>query len=69
MRPVRCSDVVGVGGEGVYLPGGVPAQGVYLPGGVYPSMYWGRHPSLQTEWQTGVKTLPCRNEVADGNNL
>ena len=31
-----------------------------LPGGgglVYPSMQWGRHPSLWTESQTGVKTL------------
>ena len=36
------------------------------PSGVYPSMHWDRHPPW-TEWQTGVKTLPCRNFVADGN--
>ena len=26
-------------------------------------------PRLWTEWQTGVKTLPCRNFVAGGKNL
>ena len=33
---------------------GVSAHGGYLPRG-------------QNDWQTGVKTLPCRNYVADGN--
>ena len=28
-----------------------------------------RPPFLWTEWHTGVKTLPCRNFVAGGNNL
>ena len=28
-----------------------------------------RHPPPQTESQTGVKTLPCRNYVADGKNV
>ena len=27
--------------------------------GWYPSMHWGRPPALWTEWQTGVKILPC----------
>ena len=27
--------------------------------GWYPSMHWGRHTPLWTEWQTGVKILPC----------
>ena len=25
------------------------------------------HPREQNDWQTGVKTLPCRNFVAGGN--
>ena len=29
----------------------------------------GRHPLLWTEWQIGVKTLPCRNFLAGGNDL
>ena len=80
MRTVRCSDRRG----GVHLVGGVPTQwgvpaGEYLPSGVYTCQ--GGVPSrgcipacteadtpLWTEWQTGVKTLPCRNFVADGNN-
>ena len=34
-----------------------------LPGGCLPDT------PLWTEWQTGVKTLPCCNYVADGNNF
>ena len=26
------------------------------------------YPREQNDWQTGVKTLPCRNFIADGNN-
>ena len=55
------------------LPKGVSAQGVCVCPGVC-----GRHPPgpeadtppptpLWTEWQTGVKSLPCRNLVAGGN--
>ena len=40
---------------------------IHWAGGVYPRVHWGR-PTLWTEWQTGVKTLPWRNYVADGNN-
>ena len=45
---------------GGLLLGGVCSQGgCLLPGKVwYPSMHWGRHPPLWTEWQTGVKILP-----------
>ena len=45
--------------EGVYLPGGVPAQGGCTCQGGVPARYsppW-------TEWQTGVKILPCPNFV------
>ena len=61
MRTVRSSSHL--------LGGGVAARGgVCL--GVYPSMHWGRHPPHPwTEWQTGVKTLPCRNYVADGKYI
>ena len=53
--------------RGVYTcQGGVPAGGCTFPGGV--SQYALRQtPLLWTEWQIGVKTLPCRNFVADGN--
>ena len=41
------------------LSRGVSARGVLQRGrGVH------EHPPLWTEWQTGVKTLPCRNFVA-----
>ena len=52
------------------LPGGLPRMGV-CPGSTgrvvcqtppYPPRL-----DRMTEWQTGVKTLPCRNFVADGN--
>ena len=43
-----------------------PPKGGVCPGGVCP-VHAGIHP-LWTERQTGVKTLPCRNSVADGNN-
>ena len=43
------------------MPGGVCPGGV-CPGGCLPDT------PLWTEWQTLVKTLPCRNYVADGNN-
>ena len=57
------------------LPKGVSAQGVSSQGvsaqggGVSARGVAPRHPNpLWTEWQTPVKTLPCRNYVADGNN-
>ena len=56
MRTVRCS--------GRLL--GVSAQGGVCLGGVYPGVS-ARPPTPRTESQTGVKTLPCRNYVADGN--
>ena len=62
-------------------PWGVSARGDVYPnmhwaGGVYPGgvstrgclarkCVW-QTPPLWTEWQTGVKTLPCRNFVAGG---
>ena len=46
--------------KGVSAPGRLPARG-----GV--SQHALRQTSPVTEWQTGVKTLPCRNFVADGN--
>ena len=39
--------------------GGVWSQGGCLVPGGYPSMHWGRPPPPWTEWQTGVKILPC----------
>ena len=45
-------------GWGVSPGVGVSAQGWSAWGGV----------SVRTESQTGVKTLPCRNYVADGKN-
>ena len=68
MRTVCCNSRLGGGclpGRGglcVYLgEGGVP--GVVYPGGCLPAT---PPPALWTEWQTHVKTLPCRNYVADG---
>ena len=69
----------GVSAQGVCLPrGGVSAQGVSAQGCVCPGV--ARHPPVgvsaqglpdtpceQNDWQTGVKTLPCRNFVAGGN--
>ena len=55
MRTIRCS------AHGVCLPKGercLPRGGV-CPEGVCQIPPW-------TEWQTRVKTLPCRNYVADG---
>ena len=50
---------------GVSTKGVVCCQGVCLPSrsrGCLPDTH------LWTEWQTGVKTLPCRNYVEDGND-
>ena len=47
------------------------ARGGCLPEGCLPRGS-ARHPithPLWTEWQTGVKTSPCRNDVAYGKNL
>ena len=56
MRTVRSSNC---------LPGGVYQEGV-TPSDA--PVHAGIHPPRWTDWQTGVKTLPCRNYVADGNN-
>ena len=73
MRTVRCSsrlagEVCLPGGgvcPGGCLPGGCLARGMCAPGGgVCP----GGCPCEQNDWQTGVKTLTCRNFLADGNN-
>ena len=82
MRAVHCSSHllwegvsakkgVGVSGQrGIYQGGVCP--GGYLPRGVCPGGCLPRgclvDTPLWTEWQTPVKTLPCRNYVADGNN-
>ena len=47
--------------SGGYLPRGWLPRGC-LPGGCLPDT-----PPQWTEWQTGVKSLPCRNYVAGGN--
>ena len=53
--------------------GSAPVQGgICLPGGggVSAPVHAGIHPPCeQNDWQTGVKTLPCRNYVADGKYL
>ena len=63
---------VGSGGcllQGGLLWGGVCSGGCLLPGGGwYPSMHWGRHPSLWTDSHTPVKTLPWPNFVAADKN-
>ena len=57
---------------GGVCPGGVSARGcvwpgMCLPGGMcIPACTEAETLPLWTEWQTGVKTLPCHNFVADG---
>ena len=43
--------------------------GYVCPRGVSAPEHAGIHTAAceQNDWQTGVKTLPCRNYVADGN--
>ena len=56
--------------EGCLPRGDVSGHGglvVSLQGGFIPACTGADTPPLWTEWQTGVKTLPCRNYVADGN--
>ena len=69
MRTVRCSGRRGGGSlsqcmlgyrEGVRL--GVSAQR-----GVCSNACWDTSPCEQNDWQTGVKTLPFHNFIADGN--
>ena len=55
MRTVRCSDHLGRG----VCPAGV---------GCLPRGESARPPPVLTESETDVKTLPCRNYIADGNN-
>ena len=43
-------------------------RGVCL-GGVCPGVCVADTPCEQNDWQTGVKTLPCRNFVAGGNKV
>ena len=58
MRTVRCSG----------CPWGCLPRGWGIcPGGVCPGWLPATPPPLWTEWQTHVKTLPCRNYIADGN--
>ena len=60
MRTVRCSS---------RLLGGV-CPGGCLPGCVYPSMHWGSPPPHErNDWLTGVKALPCRNFVVEGDHI
>ena len=57
-----CTAQGGVCFRGVcYSKGGCLLPGGCLPRGVCHSPLW-------TEWQTGVKTLPCRIFVADGKH-
>ena len=48
-------------------PGGCLPEGGCLPRGCLCRGCQPDTPPLWTEWQTGVKTLPCRKYVADGN--
>ena len=70
MRTVHCSDRLwGVSASGVSAREGVSAQGggVSAWEGVSAQGVPARHPPPPwTESQTGVKTLSCRNYVADG---
>ena len=57
---------MGVSAQGA----GVSQRGVCGGGGLLP---WGvcvpdtPSPREQNDWQTGIKILPCRNNIADGN--
>ena len=55
----------GISAQGVSAHWG-SSRGVSVQGGGVSAQGGGRHPLLWTQWQTGVKTLPCRNFVADG---
>ena len=77
MRTVRCSGRLCLPGgclfRGLSAWGGVSAQVVSaqeecLHGGSAQLHAW-IHPPQWTEWQTGVKTLPCRNYVADSKKF
>ena len=61
MCTVRCSGRLG--GGGAAQGGGFCLKG----GGVSAQRVSGRRPLLPVDRMTGVKTLPCRNYVADGN--
>ena len=63
-----CPSMGVLGRVGLRLAGGV-CPGECLPGGVGFSACWDapQAGTPWTEWQTGVKTLPCRNFAADGN--
>ena len=74
--PRGCLPGEGVSAQGrVCLPRRVSAYGGVCPGGVFAQGgvclgVSGRHPPCeQNDWQTGVKTLPCRNFVAGGNKI
>ena len=60
---------------GCLLLGGVCSRGVsalggcLLFGGWYPSVHWGRHPPLWTEWQTVQKYYLGHNFIAASNNI
>ena len=58
----------GVSGQGVCTQGGVCPGGVCLAGVSAGGVCLGGPTHLWTESQTPVKTLPCRNYVADGNS-
>ena len=50
--------------------GGLHPWGSASKGGVCPTPGGSAHPLCeQNDWQTGVKTLPCRNFVAGGKNI
>ena len=59
-HPLQWSSPLRVSAQGGVCPGGV------CPGGVCPEGVC-QTPPLWTQSQTGVKTLPCRNYVADRN--
>ena len=63
-----CLGVGGIGRGGVCPVGGCLPRWVSSQGGVCPSACWDTYP-LWTEWQTGVKKLPCRNFVVYGNKF
>ena len=68
MRTVLSAAVAGRGGSmypSMHWAGGcVPRRGVSAGGACQAPP-----PCEQNDWQTSVKTLPCRNYVADGKNI
>ena len=70
MRTTRLLNVFrSIQGGGSVCLGGDVCLGVSVYG-MYPSMQWGRHHPLWTEWQTDVKNITLsQTSFAGGKNL